>query len=784
MFAAARNSMALRAAWLSVVVLFGLLLATNARALSIQAPVGGATITLPADRLLCGSAAPDGWSVDVTRKRIKPPADGRVGQTSEVTLASSLAGCTNGNGDRATLIVTGPLPVLDGASVTLSVDAGRLEFHGDSLEGVLVSWRSDARAGADKCLNVGKDRGRDLCALDVDRKLPADPRAVVLRWAPPGGRAEADAVTYDQSGAALPEEQTRLPVAKIVVSRVFGASNTVDVASGEGHVVLVHPEAVSSVDCGTAHCDTFESGFVVRGVPATTTSLNVRLRLIPRVFLARGDAQDPVVTETLSVLRCPLAVLSGEPMRNVDNLSVLVRLDPTCGKDVGSVKWTVTGEPVEADRVETLPDGVYVLLRIGRVSGDRLTLVASRQEDGSVLAVASEKTWESPPLRTSLTLPGFGDIDFIPKNRGAVLTVSPALRTGRLIPVTVPGAYVAAEQGDGFHIRGEPTSGGYTALRFTYRPNNLPKAFADTDFATLVDPVQRPIREANVPAPLGESSTTDKPIIDLACAVEKGKLMLIKPGTSPHIPFAERDSCRLTTHRDRIPEEDGEQRVDIEVSVSMISGERPEAKLTNHLVLRHAPSRDVIWIRGAKEQFDRINVRVTHIIDESQYMTTGSRAEIPSSQWTVVTENTNFKFYLTAAIPTSLYRFSKDPQDLGSGPLALNFGVLSRLTWLDDDGHEGLVGFETGVMGMGLATDKDRQLALVAGFGIGVPLGNVNQPTQASVNIHAWAAYTVGSRTGTLLDPTTNLPAGTVKLNPWAFVFGPSITIGNVGTFL
>ena len=50
-------------------------------------------------------------------------------------------------------------------------------------------------------------------------------------------------------------------------------------------------------------------------------------------------------------------------------------------------------------------------------------------------------------------------------------------------------------------------------------------------------------------------------------------------------------------------------------AVATVSGDRPEAKLTQHLVLRHAPSRDVIWIRGAKEQFDRINVRVTHIID-------------------------------------------------------------------------------------------------------------------------------------------------------------------------
>ena len=115
--------------------------------------------------------------------------------------------------------------------------------------------------------------------------------------------------------------------------------------------------------------------------------------------------------------------------------------------------------------------------------------------------------------------------------------------------------------------------------------------------------------------------------------------------------------------------------------------------------------------------------------------------------------------------------------------LALNFGVLSRLTWLNNEGKEGLVGFETGVMGMGLATDRDRQLAIVAGFGVSIPLGNANQPTQAAVNIHAWAAYSIGVRHAQLRD-AAGQPTGTIELNPWAFIFGPSITIGSVGAFL
>ena len=68
-----------------------------------------------------------------------------------------------------------------------------------------------------------------------------------------------------------------------------------------------------------------------------------------------------------------------------------------------------------------------------------------------------------------------------------------------------------------------------------------------------------------------------------------------------------------------------------------------------HFVLRHAKDVDLVWIRGAKEQFDRINVRITHIIDESLFDSDSRRRlELPSSQWTVVTENANRPIELAA----------------------------------------------------------------------------------------------------------------------------------------
>lgn len=215
---------------------------------------------------------------------------------------------------------------------------------------------------------------------------------------------------------------------------MFPVAPTIDVSRGEGQVTLPHAEALAAADCAPARCEATPSGIIVRGVPTAYNALTVRTRLSPHVFVLHGDALETASTETVPVLRCPLAIVSGEPPRDVDDVSVLARLDKSCGKDLDQIRWTASGETAEVLRTETLEDGVYVLLWIGRTSADRLDLVASRIEDGSVLAVTSKRTWSIPPLHTSLTLAGFGEIEFIPKNREALLSVSKSLRAGTIVP--------------------------------------------------------------------------------------------------------------------------------------------------------------------------------------------------------------------------------------------------------------------------------------------------------------------------------------------------------------
>jgi hypothetical protein len=748
-----------------------------ARAWVLQMPPRSEYATLPQGRVLCGPV-PEGFSVDASRHRVRPKSDTAPGHIVSTMLAQHSGACATEAVEPTTLIVTGEHPTIDTSSVSVALDAGRLDLRGNGLEGVRVGWSADGKTGSDVCVGVTKEKDHEYCALSIDKDLPADPRQIELRWAPAYGRIAQDAVTYDRSGSVLAKEQLQVPIARLLIARMFPEVPMVNLASGGGRLPLEHAEAVSGAECGAVRCEMLPDGLLVGSVPAAAPSFTVRLRFLPRVFLQHGDSAEAYTSERVMVLRCPMSLVAGEPLRNVDELRVLISLSPECVGDVHRLRFTANGDPAETLMVESDDDAVYVLLHVGRIASDRLSIVAAR-ENASVLAVVSSQTNELPPLMATLALPEYGEIDFIPRNRDAVVTISYGGGQGRLVPISVPGAYLVSRGEDGYHIRGVYGAGGYAAMRFAYRMEGLPPPFQDVDFALVTDPVQRPLREASVPLPIGANTLSARPILEMYCARAAGQLSFMEPGTSHHIPFDQRDTCRLIIHRERIPKEAGEQRLDIEVAVTAVGGEpREDARITHHLILRHGPDRDVIWLRGAKQQFDRFNVHVTHVVNENLYLTNrGSHLELPTAQWTIVTEDADFKFYATAAIPATLYRFSDDPEDLGSGPLSLNFGVLSRLTWLDSEGREGLVGFESGVMGMGLASDKD-QLAIVLGLGIAIPLGGANTIAQAAINIHAWLSFSLGKNHATRMDGEV------ITLNPWAFVFGPSITVGSVGAFL
>ena len=313
--------------------------------------------------------------------------------------------------------------------------------------------------------------------------------------------------------------------------------------------------------------------------------------------------------------------------------------------------------------------------------------------------------------------------------------------------------------------------GGYVGLRFAYRAASLPGGLANANLAVLNDPVQRPIKEGNVAAPLG-------PIAELQCVDAKGVVRPLPMGVPNHVPYRERDGCRLLLHRERLHAEDGSQRLTLNVDVTRVDGtSRPEAHLTQQFVLRAGREARVAWIKGSAAPYDRITIGVSHAADESQYVSKAEEPLVPpSAQWTVFTGTSVARLYMTAAIPTVLYRVADKAH---SGVLALNFGVLGRLTWIDSEGNDGVLALETGITGVGLApidTSSQGQsltaVALVAGVGLGVPIANRALVSQASINLHAWFEYEISRDLG---------DQGGSSIG---FLFGPSITIGNIGTNL
>ncbi|MCL2451070.1 MAG: hypothetical protein FWD17_19160, partial [Polyangiaceae bacterium] len=198
---------------------------------------------------------------------------------------------------------------------------------------------------------------------------------------------------------------------------------------------------------------------------------------------------------------------------------------------------------------------------------------------------------------------------------------------------------------------------------------------------------------------------------------------------------------------------------------------RPESHVMQTIVLRSGSEPRVSWIKGIVAPYDRVVVRLSHLADEAHYLgaldiATGE----PAIQWTSVFGTGRVRLYATTAIPTGVYRFGNP---VTSGVLSLSLAVLSRFTWLDSEGHEGLLGLEAGIMAFGLTTPLNTQVTQVgaiAGLGISIPIAGAGSLGQASINLHAWFEQRLTGSGGAEASSTR------------AFIFGPSISLGNVGT--
>ena len=743
-----------------------------ARAETVQAPVGGKAVTLRDGLLACPGTATD-WAIDQDGHAVRPPTtEDAIGKSVDLKVAANATACGS-SPSTITLVVTGRWPTIDAAGSSLFVDDARVDLRGRNLRGAILHWQLGDRSGEDRCVLPQADAAGERCAVAVGRGLPADPSAADLWWLPAGARSGPDTATYDASGRRVSMDELLVRPGRIVVSALVPPDVSIDLAGGTAsRVPLVHPEAVVGADCGATSCAVSGGGIVVGGLSSVAGSLAVRLRLIPRVVLLRGDVADASPVVQVPVLPCAMTFASGDALRAVDATRVVIRVDARCAGEARSLRWFSGGRALELLDAVDAGGATFVLLGLGRVEGDEVIVTASRSgADGSAVGQARARTRALPPLYTALHLEDGEPIDFVPTNRPATVQWDKSPAGGELVLLPLDGVYDVSVRAGATQIQGKRRAGGSVALRFAWRSSSLPGSLAVADLAIVTDSVQHAMHEASVPIALGAATGGRTPLVELLCGSGPSQVR-IAPGAAAHVPFDLRDGCRVVFHRERFPADGGAQHLQLEVDVTRIDGEvRPEARLAQTLVLRASDQPRYAWIKGVLGQFDRATIRVSYAGD----LPGESSREEPSVQWSIVFGTGHFRLYGTTAIPTGLYRVSDRAH---SGILSLNLGGLVRATWLDSDGHDGFLGLEAGVMAEGLANDTDTsgqsltQVATVTGVGLSVPIANRSLATETSINLHAWVEYEVSRALGNELG------------SPLGFVFGPSISIGNIGTNL
>jgi hypothetical protein len=739
----------------------------------LQVPIGGRPV--PAGPIQPCGAAPGGWQYDANAKTLRPPTGAdAIGRAEVLRIAAPQGGCDQPH--VLTLVATGPMPSVDAASVVFIPAESRVEARGREVRGTAIASGSGPQALVDRCFEPQADGGWERCTWRTASGLAADPALAGLVLLPAGARFGDDVVTFDAEGRRVEADALRIVPARVVIGRLLPNDASVDLASGRGEVPLAFAEAVAAVDCAPLVCEVSAGRLVVTSTRSFAQTVDVRFRLLPKVFVQRSGGLDAQPTSKLPLTYCPMAVASGAPVRGTASALMVVRVDGACIREGVDLRFTTgSGGVLPVLQTVAFGGGTFFVLKLGTVEADELTVIATRGADHASTAIASARTPTRPlpQVKAALELPAIPRLAFIPNNRPAVVRVARPSERERFEVVAVEGIYTTSKVGEAMAVQADANAVGFAALRFALRSDALPPPLRTLDLAVVNEPLQRELREANVAVALASATEGAAPLIELVCGKGEGARS-VKPGETAHISFSLRDSCRIVFHRERLPVDVGTQKLKLEVEViTPDRTPRAGASLTETIRMRHGPEPRVAWVRGVAQPFDRVVVRVSHERDDAHYVgADDERSGAPGAQWSAVMGTSRARLYATSAIPAGLYRFGSEER---SGTLSLNFGVISRLTWLDSDGHEGFLGLEGGIMVIGLANSTSAtgrsltEVGAVLGIGFAVPFVNRASRGQASVNLHAW-----------IETPLSRGADG----SPFALIVGPSITIGNVGANL
>jgi hypothetical protein len=298
---------------------------------------------------------------------------------------------------------------------------------------------------------------------------------------------------------------------------------------------------------------------------------------------------------------------------------------------------------------------------------------------------------------------------------------------------------------------------GNVPLRFAYRPREILSFIGSAEgevpsLATFDTESVYAVRSVNIPLSLLAGAAPESGFFEVICG-SPGHERKIEIGKLARIPYEERESCRIVFHRQRIPPSAGLQSL------------RVQAGDFNQIIsLSHGSGSLTVAIpTGERKEYERLTVAISHDMFGGHYVEQSRQSLGEEARYRILLSDSWWRIGATTALPTGMFRFGAASVE---GAIPLSAGALGRMTYIQKDGRDFPLGVEVGLFGTNLSGQPD--FSIVGGLGLSIPVLNPDTSLQASFNIHAWLEYA-----------PTRLSRDE---SPFAFLFGPSFTIGRLST--
>ncbi len=715
------------------------------------------------DGVLCGLRSAPEDKPTMLEDGVLSPAEWAASWL-EIALADTRESCDTP--EMLRLYVGAPEPWRErSVSAVLQAEARVAEVRGDDLAELALVAILDGRVqGVAPCL------GERSCALPVDREFMRTKarggRAELMLW-PSAVALEVGAplpMLRDAAGHAIGREGLFIPEVVLSFLHPLVATRQLNVAAERTTVPLVLPEAVKDVRCRRASCVLVDDGVEIFGIDPSALAVTMLIDLVPgaeRVIDGRSQTREQI---EIPLVRCAMQPLAGVPLlAGIANHRYLIVVARDCFATEPrellietrppTYAW-VRGEVSSADRAWRVFEVIFEKVPAG-LRKLELTLVRRDLQRTSLGAFSIPVEEGYLPVIAGLEIPNQGLVDFIPTNREArVVLAFEEDRWGEDIRVeSRRGLYRVRREGPDVFVHGTDAMFGSIPLRLAYRPQALENALGRPEVLARIDTEGRfRLRAMNVPVPL--VSESEPRVVEVMCR-RRAEEFTVPPGRITNVPYRDRDSCSVTIDRSAIPPEAGEQQIRI------TTGGKEELLLVSH----GEGTVRVALSAGDQREFSRLLVAVGHEYSGGHYDLSPRHSIGPEARYRIVLGDRPVRISAGTALPTGLFRFGRSG---GRGSIPLSAGATSRLALLYREGNEFPIGLELGILGTDLS--ETAHLSFIGGIGFSIPVLNPDTVLQTSFNIHAWAEY----------SPTRRGDGE----SPWAFLFGPSFSVGRFSTTL